>query len=45
MDRREGPEVGAAAWDSTMGKGGGKSLLAWAAAAQSNPWPRHTVVN
>ena len=29
MDRREGPEAGAAAWDGPMGKGGGKSLLAW----------------
>ncbi len=29
MDRREGPEVGAAAWDGPMGKGDGKSLLAW----------------
>ena len=29
MDRREGPEAVAAAWDGTMGKGDGKSLLAW----------------
>ena len=29
MDRREGPEVGQPAWDGRMGKGGGKSLLAW----------------